>query len=176
MTEDELYRQNIEKLMLAGSSELISNNLPQHAAALLACFFRNATSEVKIFCNTLRNEVYDTQEVLSSMLACVRRGIPIQVLVRLEPKEDSKFRSCFIEATKSQSAKYSLTTNAAEKSQLVKELGDNFSVMDARAYRWETDCSNVHAVACMNAPSLAITLGKTFDRLYASTLHAPQLA
>jgi hypothetical protein len=169
MTEDEIYKQNIEKLMLAGSSEMISNNLPQHASALLSCFFRHATSEVKIVCNTLRRSVYDTPEVLSSMLAAGRRGIPIQVLVRNTPEEGSVFLTRFNELMRAQPTKFSLLPDAVTHSKLVKEQKENFSIMDAKAFRFEKDTDNCHAVACMNFPSLAAVLSNTFDRLYAST-------
>ena len=170
MTEDELYRQNIEKLMLAGSSEPISNTLPKHAAALLACFFRNAKSEMKILCTDLGREVFDEPEVLSSMAAAARREIPIQVLVRDEPEAGSEFLRCFREEAKSH-PKVALQTNAEAQSNLIKRLASNFAVMDQRAFRLEPDCKNVKAVACMNLPSAAVKLSVMFDRLYASVQH-----
>ena len=171
MTKDEIYKQNIEKLMLAGSSEFISNNLPQHASALLSCFFRHATSEIKIFCNTLRRTVYDTPEVLNSMLVASRRGIPIQILVRDTPEEGSIFLARFNELMQAQPNKFSLQSNAVSHSELVKAQKENFSVMDGKAFRWETDTAECHAVACMNLPSLAKVIGIVFDRLFASIRH-----
>src|SRR5260370_1567532 len=170
MTEDEIYRQNIEKLMLAGSSAVISNSLPKHAAALLACFFRNAKSEMKILCPDLGREVFDEPEVLSSMTAAARRGIPIQVLVRGEPEAGSKFLRCFQEEAKLHSIA-ALKTNTESQSDLIKRLASNFAVMDQKAFRWEPNYTNVKAVACMNLPSAAVTLIGMFDRLFTSVQH-----
>lgn len=168
MTDDELYKQNIERLMLTGSTEIISNSLPQHAAALLACFFRNARSEIKIFCNTLRCQVYDTPEVLSSMFAAARKDITIQILVRDIPESDSKFLKRFQEEAKLRPTKLVLETDAGSRSNLMKHIPSNFAVMDQKAFRWETDCKNIKAVACMNGPTLSMVLGGVFDRLYES--------
>ncbi len=170
MTEDEIYRQNIEKLMLAGSSELISNTLPKHAATLLACFFKNAKSEMKILCTNLGREVFDEPEVLNSMAAASRRGIPIQVLVRGEPEAGSEFLRCFQEEAKLH-PKVVIKTNAELQSDLIKRLPSNFAVMDQKAFRLEPDCKNVKAVACMNLPSAAVKLSGMFDRLYTSIRH-----
>ena len=168
MTDDEIYRQNIERLMLTGSSELISNSLPQHAAALLACFFSNAKSEIKILCTTLGHQVYDAPEVLSSMLAATRRGISIQVLVRGEPKADSEFLRRFQEEANLRTRKLVLKTNTELQSELIKRVESNFAVMDQKAFRWEQDSKKIKAVACMNFPSVAVKLSGMFDRLYAS--------
>lgn len=167
MTDDEIYKQNIENLMLTRSSARISNEMPQHAAALLACFFRHATSDIKIFCNTLRRQVYDAPDVLSAMLSATRRGVSIQVLVRHEPETGSEFYAQFSEMAQSQPNKFWLQVNAGAKSKLVEEQSENFAVMDQRALRWEIDPDCI-AVACMNLPVLALTLSKVFDRLYAS--------
>ncbi len=167
MTDDEIYKQNIENLMVTGSSARISNEMPQHAAALLACFFRHTSSDIKIFCNTLRRQVYDTPDVLSAMLSAARRGVSIQVLVRHEPEAGSKFYAQFSELAQLQPNRFWLQANAGAKSKLVEEQCENFAVMDQKALRWEID-PNCIAVACMNLPALAKTLSKVFDRLYAS--------
>jgi pyruvate-formate lyase-activating enzyme len=167
MTEDEIYRQNIERLMLTGSSEVISNSLPQHAAALLACFFSNAKAEIKILCTTLGRQVYDAPEVLSSMLAATQR-IPIQIIVRGEPEAGSEFLRRFQEQAKSHPTKLVLETNAELRSDLIKRVASNFAVMDQKAFRWEQDCKDVKAVACMNLPSVAAKLSGMFDRLCTS--------
>ena len=166
--EADLYKQNIERLMLTGSSELIANSLPEHAAALLACFFRHAASEIKIVCTQLRDIVWDAPELLTAMRSAARNGRTIQIVVRNSPERESQFVRAFQEEQRNTPGKLFIQLDGQSHSDLIPKLRNDFAVMDQKAYRWETDGKDVTAVACMNDPNLATVLSGVFDRMYSS--------
>ena len=122
MTEDDLYRENVNRLMQARSTEIISNGLPRHAAALFECFFRNALSEVKIVCSNLQREVFDAPDVLSSFASAARRGVSIQILVQNAPAEGSEFVKLFSQLRDADHGSLCIETEAATKSPMANSL------------------------------------------------------
>ena len=168
-TGEENYRHIVNRLMETGSDVLISNGVPQHAAALIECFFRNAAVEVKIVSESLRQDVYDTADVVNSFLGAVRRGISVQFIVRNIGKSEGHFASVLKSASLEKGNRVFLKTNVSDSKMLQEDVAANFAIMDRKAFRFETSSGVAcKAFASMNNPVIAGDLGVIFDRLYSS--------
>lgn len=167
MTDDLGYREAVNRLMAMKSPEWISNGLPEHAAILFECFFKNARKGVKFLCETLDGRVFDTPGVIGAAADALKRGTYIDIIVRQEPSPSSLFLKQAFEAQKL-GHKISWVTSASAQSSSIAGRRENFAVMDDSAIRYEQDISKCEAFASMNQPPLASTLTSIFNRLAAS--------
>lgn len=164
---EDVYKENVNHLMAINSQEIISNSMPQHAAILLECFFRNANKEVKIVSNNLQRDIYEAGDVLSSFLAAIRRGVSVQIIVRNEIEADNQFAQATDFISQEFPEKVFMKCGAND-TEAFKETKANFAVMDGKAFRLEVDPTKCQAYASMNLPVVAKNLQTLFDRLYAS--------
>ncbi|HEV7868053.1 MAG TPA: hypothetical protein VGO90_10250 [Chthoniobacteraceae bacterium] len=145
------YREGVETLMRLGARKTISNGIPAHAAILFETFFRHAKESVKIFCESLKADVFGTQALLDQAAWAMARGVTVQIIVQSEPQP-----SGFLSLMKS---------GLFRAVGGVKDSTFNFAVMDGRAVRIEKDRTKCEAVASMNDPEVGKVLSASFDRL-----------
>ena len=159
------YRKDAEQLLRNRSSEIISNGFPEHAAILIACLLRNATSCIRILCKNLQRSVFDDPEVLSALEVAAMRKLPVDIIVQKEPEEGSVFASTIQRLTDNSSIR--VIPNAGAMIAAVGTL-PNFAVMDDHAFRYEADPGDCKASACMELPSFAGKLIQSFDTVFAA--------
>jgi hypothetical protein len=156
------YREGVETLLNVRSDKPISNSEPAHAAILFEVFFKHAKDHVRIFCNKLSREVFDSPELIHEAREAInKRNVKVSVLVQQDEPEESDFLTLLREAG----------IGILRASSAVKDSLFNFAVMDTTAVRIEPDRRVRKAQARMYAPQLAASLAKTFDTLALSKAH-----
>lgn len=152
------YREGVEILMKQGSSVIISNGIPEHAAILLETFFLNAKEQILILCKNLSNAVYGKASVIEAARVAIRRGVELRIITQENIEATS-----FVDALKLENAP--IRPDIVECAQFPKPVGNiefNFAVMDRKAFRFEHDHNRCVASASMNSPQVADKLADLF--------------
>lgn len=164
MTECDMYRDSVHRLIRARSSAVIGNGQHAHAAILFEAFFKHATKTVKIFCRNLDPQVFDSPEVIEAAVDMLKQGRALDIIIQEKPLRDSKFLKR-IRSLKVEEIRLEVHENASADSEIVRSRAENFAVMDDSAYRFEPDRKEPKAVACMNDPALSNQLIDAFNFL-----------
>lgn len=152
------YREGVETLMRLQSNAPISNSIPAHAAILIEKFFEHSQDHVRIFCTRLSPEVFGNAFVVDQARRAVeKRDVCVSVITQTPPKP-----SAFLEFLRSGKPGVKLVVAHTPR---VQQLPTNFAVMDGSAVRVETDREKCEATAVMNAPEVANSWVKYFDRM-----------
>jgi hypothetical protein len=153
------YRRGVETLMRLRSPQIISNSEPIHAAILFDVFFKNAVQHVKIFCKSLRQDVFAHEFVLASAIDAVARHVNISILLQ----DAHPDRTPFSDWACRENGVMLLRTD----SQLIRNADFNFTSMDDFAYRFEEHRNLVRATASMNLPKVAKVFADKFEAFIA---------
>lgn len=154
--EIEEYRKILRELMDSGSEEAISNGQPIHAAAIYDLFFERAKYSVDIFCKDLSRDVFGLKWVTEAFRKALERGVTIRLLIQEELPEQKNI----LDKIKLPG----LQVRYGDDN--IKGFKFNFSVMDNRAYRYESDKQQCKAIAQLNDNKNSDTLNRTFSELW----------
>ena len=142
------YEVLVEHLIATRSTEIIANGCPEHTSILICKMLNNAQSEVKIFCNRLNHDVYNTPRVVAAFEEAMSRAVKIQIIIQ-EAQHDPESK-----AVEDLSLKYPqlLSIRSCKSLDSIANLPFNFFVADGgKMYRIEPDRTRPNATACMNA-------------------------
>lgn len=156
-TEINLYREGVNKLLELKINQEISNGFPEHAAILFEQFFKHSQKHVRIFCKNLSASVFDMPHVIETAANALRRGVQIEVLIQDEQPEAQGFR--YLAESHPGLALFKC------KDDSFKHVGYNFTVMDDRAYRFESDRKSIKAIANMFDQKIAFALIRSFETM-----------
>ena len=165
MNEDQVYKDTVNRLMAAGSSELIQNGQHRHAAILMESFFNHAVASVKIFCLNLDKTVFDQPEVIEAAEKALKAKVAIEIIVQDQIQEGSQFADKVNGEWKKECYAIKMVNNAKSINKEIFSLKENFAVMDDKAIRYEEDSREPKAIACMNHPQYAASLNRAFQVL-----------
>ena len=154
------YREGVEELMRTGSKQSISNGMADHAAILFEVFFKNAKSQVRIFCKNLNSTVFNSAELLQAAKNAVNSGKKIRIIVQEKPEESS-----FLEYLR-QERSSNPDIELLQAPELYRDKPFNFCTMDETAVRVETDRKDTKASASMNLPEVAKPWADYFDAMH----------
>jgi hypothetical protein len=149
------YKEGVEMLLKLCSDKPIPNSEPAHAAILFEVFFEHAKEHVRIFCNKLSKNVFDSPALVREANLALKRNVKITVMVQQDQAEQSRFS----ELLKTASVPILQAPNSAKNSRF------NFAIMDTRSVRIEPDREKCEAQARMHAPALAASWVRVFDSL-----------
>lgn len=152
------YRKQVEILFDTDSSDLISNELPEHAAIMLSNIFSHAKKSVKIFCDSMVSEIYKRKYLKNALNRIIadNSGVKVKILIYSPLSENMK-------------------KLLAGKSVLIRKVPENiknldklfhFTVADAKAFRTETKHSSPSAIGCANNPTSAIVYDNLFENIW----------
>lgn len=165
MSEDQMYRDTVNRLMAAGSAEFIQNGQHRHAAILMESFFNHALTSVKILCLNLDKTVFDRPEVIEAAENALKRKVAIEIIVQDEIQAGSQFEQKITGVWKEKCYPVTIRSNAKSIISELYSIKVNFAVMDDKAIRYEEDSSDLKAIACMNNPQIAASLNRAFQSL-----------
>ena len=131
----------------------IPNPDPDHTSVLLELFLKHAKENIRIYCNQLAGEVYDSPSVIK-MLKKVKDKINIQIITERN-----------ISGVNREFLKYIPLSNIRFLDRK-KNYGDHFWVMDSRAYRQEKDSEKRIAWVHTNDPDGAKERIIKFDQMF----------
>lgn len=157
------YKTYVDQLFAEESGFIISNGLPEHAAALVSTMFRKAKKEMVIFCHDLNAKIYSEVEVIRSIVEAANRGVSIRIVTQVAPQAIELL--CKLRNLAKVSPELVQLKRCAPDS-VDAALGYNFAVMDTKAFRYEPDRSTIKADACANNPPLAQKMLNAFNRLF----------
>jgi hypothetical protein len=159
MTE-EIYTQIVTDLMESKSNEVISNGEPSHAQVLFEAFFQYAKTEVLIFCHKLDARVFSAKSLVAKAKDAFERGVNIHVIIQSSNPDESPFLK-FLRDESATSSRVSILLCPSDSHFCDQKV--NYAVMDARAYRFEEDRSEIKAIASMNQLETAGALTRVFN-------------
>lgn len=146
------YRKTVSRLFSEQSDQIIDNGRSEHAAVLFENFFKHAESTVRILCQNLSPAVFDTDEVIDAARGAIERGVLVKVCAQKQIESGSRFFREF--GSKVEHCKCSSDFTD----------GPNFSTMDHKGFRFESDPSKHVASASANNPKLATQLAGIFEK------------
>lgn len=153
-TDIQFYRDTVWSLFENKVPTRISNGAPEHARIIFLAMLHFAKSQVKIFCENLNPEVFNSPELVAELKNAIKRNVVVSVFTQKKPSE--------IEFTN--------VIKAAENSSDVKQVSNkflceqkvNFAVMDSSAFRYEPNKGEVKAFASANEPTACNVLLQNF--------------
>ena len=150
------YRANVERLAELDSPEVFSNSRPEHAVIILETFFKNAKDRVVVFCQKLSNRTYGGKPLIILVEKALRRGVKVRVVIQENPECQA-----FMEAAINwKTQNLPVVVSKADAGHRPVEV--NFTVMDRKGYRFESNRQEPAAFACMNNPETAVLLLRRF--------------
>jgi hypothetical protein len=149
------YKEGVETLLKLCSDKPIPNSEPEHAAILYEVFFEHAKEHVRIFCNKLSKNVFNTPALVHQASLALKRNVQISVMVQQDQTEQSSFSELL------KTAGVPILQAPAS----TRNTTFNFATMDTRSVRIEPNRDKCEAQARMHAPALAAAWVKVFDSL-----------
>lgn len=156
----QFYRDTVWSLFEKKVSERISNGAPEHARIIFLAMLHFAKSQVKIFCENLNPEVFDSPELVAELKNAIKRNVVVSVFTQKEPSD--------IEFTKILKSAQNSSRVRHVSNNFLREQDVNFAVMDSSAFRYEPNKREVKAFASANEPETCASLLGNFDLIEAS--------
>jgi hypothetical protein len=160
----ENYKQIIVRSVKNKENFIISNGHPEHASYILATFFKEAKSEVRIFTGKLFKSVFDNHELINNAIDFLRTNKNGKLKIAFDEKV-----SPFL--LMGQNFLGTIFKNADIKDRV--ELWDSslgfdvkmnhFAIMDKSAFRYELNHDRSEAIANFGDSQAAMTLYEFFN-------------
>ena len=160
-SEIALYREGVNKLLELKIDQQITNGFPEHASVLFEQFFKHSQKQVRIFCKNMSAQVFDSPSVIDAAKNAINRGVLVEVVLQEDGPESAEMNAL---AKTGRGLVIHKAVNDA-----VREAPFNFTVMDDRAYRFESDRNTIKAVANMFDSKVALLLIRNFELMQASS-------
>ena len=144
-TDIQFYRDTVWSLFENKVPARISNGAPEHARIIFLAMLHFAKAQVKIFCENLNPEVFDSPELVAELKNAIERGVVVSVFTQKKPS-DIEFTTVLETAKNSSEVKQ-------VKNDFLRKQEVNFAVMDSSAFRYEPNKGEVKALASANEPA-----------------------
>lgn len=152
------YAADVKRFCEENSTDIIENRDRGHAAVLISTLIDNANKEVLLFCRNLDGQFYDSRLVSQSILAAVDRGVKFRILTQEYPQAEGLISELSrADRVPKVEIRQSRSGSPAAESKI------NFTVVDGKAFRLETNLELGEAMACANSPQNADTLISIFE-------------
>lgn len=146
------YRNVFREMLRIRNPTRVENDSPDYARILISELLRSAQSEVWIYCDGLKPDVWDDSDVMRELDAAINRRVRFHVIVQDTPSADGTA------AQRLRAANVPLQGTR-------QKIGQNFMVVDSRAYRFETDTAQRRGYASAYSPNNAAQLVQAFNDL-----------
>lgn len=161
---EESYEDHVRTLFDLNSDVIFSNGMQDHARVILVEFFKRAEESVVIFCKDLLADVYNHKHITAALRDALRRGVEVKIAVQEDPQAD-----IFINAARQYNENPALAGRVEVKKvtgDKLKQVEQNFAVMDSKAYRFESNKNEHKAEASANRPKIAKVLLTNFEKIW----------
>ena len=158
----EEYHHAIKSLFDQESTEWFPNNNEEHDAAITEEILLHAKEEVKIFCSSFRNDVWNNLGVKEAFIKAISSGVKIQIITQQKIDEKTELKWMI---DKMLSLNILSSNDVSVKEEIGGNLPYNFIVADRKMFRFEGNANKRQALACANCPKIAENLDYLFNRL-----------
>lgn len=150
------YRRTVRNLFATGSSDVISNASPRHAAILIEEMVRHAKVSFRAFAGGMNPEVWNIN-VMDALDKAIARGVNVQLLVErdCEPILNGTMPDMVRRAVR----RY-VAANGAAASRF-----SHCATGDCQSFRLEMNSEKKTAAFAANNPALASRVAAIFDNL-----------
>jgi hypothetical protein len=157
------YFKLIDKYAKSCEDFTIANSAPKHAAYLLKTLFEKAQSTIRIFTGELFDAVYGDKDLLKQAREFLRKDKNNSIRIAYQKSLDIENSSLIQTILSDDQKKGSLKIWDASKK--FEDFNNHFAVMDDKAFRFETDHTNIKAIANFGDPVNAKRLANIFDTI-----------
>jgi len=154
--DDRLYRRGVVGLLDNESAKDITNGLPSHAVILYQEFISRADKIVRIYCQNLAATVFNNAKLVEIARNAIERGVELRILVEEDPDH-----SGFTEMLKEKGINVWKVSD-----DVATAVTFNFFTMDKYAFRYESDRSEIKAIACGQDRESTRQFNRMFDSLF----------
>lgn len=165
MTSDDLkrlmsqYRENVKALFDEGSSELIDNSSPRHAAILIEEMVAHAKKSFVAFAGRMNPDVW-SPAVMSALADALVRGVEVQLLVESECRP-------ITDGTMPESVRKCVRKLGEHIVRKIKAIDvAHCASGDGQSIRIEMDPETKSAKFSANNPEIAARIVNIFSNLY----------
>lgn len=140
------FRQGFRALLRIGSPVVVDNTNAAHAKVILEEMVAAAKKSVLVFCGCVSAQVWGSAEMARNLVNAANRGVDVKFLVE-HPAAMPPDSPTVDALRRIGGALFAMRPDASAES--------HFAVVDAKAYRVETDDAACTAIACANDPKIS---------------------
>lgn len=140
------FRQGFRALIRIDSPVVVDNTNAAHAKIILEEMVAAAKKSVLVFCGCVSAQVWGSPEMARNLVNASNRGVEVKFLVE-RPGDIPQDSPTVAALRRIGGALFAMRPEAPAES--------HFAVIDAKAYRVETDDVACTAIACANDPKIS---------------------
>lgn len=165
--EQKEYYETIDRCAEEEIDLTIYNSDPKHASYLLTTLLSRAKSEVCIYTGGLSETVFADQSLINKAIEFLKGNVSHKIRIVFQEKnnQDKLLGNAFVKAIISEGSLGSLIDRLElwQASEYCYDIKNHFTVMDRKAFRYETDHGKKTAVANFGDKDSAKTLFDMFE-------------
>ncbi|MBQ9311756.1 MAG: hypothetical protein IJ213_01790 [Bacteroidales bacterium] len=165
------YSDEIFDLAKNHSNNIFFNSSEWHASIVHKALVKYAEKDLTIFCGNMLSDISNNDEYCNYMTSFLKEDKSRTVYIIFNKYSEVFLHTKIAKIFSEFPAQVKIKTYAGE----VKYKGKNvhFTVVDNRAFRFETDIEKKMAFGSFNQPDTAAALKISFDKLFYSFLTKP---
>lgn len=168
------YYETIDRCAKEEIDLTIYNSDPKHASYLLKTLFSRAKSEVCIYTGGLSETVFADQPLINKAVEFLKDNVSHKIQIAFQEKDskDKIFGNVFVKAIISEGPLKD-RLELWQASEYFSDVTNHFTVMDRKAFRYETDHEKKTAVANFGDKESAKSLFDMFEIIISKSTRLP---